>query len=100
MQRAILYALYTISIVALNKHNLFCYIFPLLNGAESNHARCAWVGLLVSMGNAHAASNSYVESDQFPTRIDNGDESNVVGKYIHIVRRRNSNGDFELDCPM
>ncbi len=52
------------------------------------------------MGDTHAASNSYVESDQFPTGIDNGDESDVVGKYIHVVRRRNSNSNFELDCPM
>lgn len=83
--------------VALDKHDFLRYIFPLPDGAESNFACCARVRLLVSMGDAHTTSNSHVESDQFATSIDNGDEPNVVRKYVHIIRRRNGNSNFELD---
>ena len=97
LARWVEYALDPISIVALDKHNFLRYIFPLPDGAESDFACCARVGFLVPMCDAHTASNGHVESDQFTTSIDNGDEPNVVRKYVHIIRRRNGNSNFELD---
>lgn len=86
--------------VTLDEHNFLRYIFSLPDGAESNFACGTRVRLLVSMGDAHTTSNSNVESDQCATSIDNGDESNVVGKYVHIIRGRNGNSNFVLDYTM
>src|SRR5690606_8012043 len=55
----------------------------------------SWVGGVIAMGGAHAAADSHVETLQYAI-FNNGDQAQILRKYINIVGGRNGNADLEL----
>ena len=80
----------------MDKHNLLGNDDALLDGAETNDGTGARVRLLVPMGHTHASTDGDVETSEFTLLVNNGDETDVIGKDIYVVVRRDRNGDLEL----
>lgn len=62
---------------------------------ETNHIRQARESLRIAMAAAHAATDRDVVTDQTVIFHD-GNEAEIVGENIHVVHRRNDEGDLKF----
>lgn len=89
-------ALYTVAVVSLDQHDLLRHVFTLFHCAKTENIGCSGICLLVCMGYTHSTSGSDIESGEFTSLIHNRDETNIVGEDVDVIRRRDSDSDFEL----
>lgn len=85
-----------IPVVSLRQHDLLCNKFALFHCTEANDISDTRICVLASMRNTHSSPDSNVEAGQIPVAVYDGNKSEVVGKDIDIVGRRNGHSDLEL----
>jgi hypothetical protein len=88
----------TITVISLHKHYLFRDILALFWCTKANETAEARVRLLVSVRNTHPTTNGNIEAFELAVLTDDRDETNVIGKDVDVVGRRNRYCDFELGC--
>lgn len=91
-----MHSLLTVAVVSLHDHDLLSDGDTLLDSAEPEDAAQARVGLLVTVRHAHTTTGRNIEASEVAVLVDDSDEADVVGEDVDIVRRRNSDRDFEL----
>ncbi len=85
----------SIPMVPLYEDNFFRNVDNLVSGHKANHICYPRVGLLLTVGHAHASSHRNIEAfKSIPAR--NGYESEIVGIYINVIIGRNRNCDLEF----
>ena len=88
-------AVRTVAVVALHGHHLLRHVHRLLRRAESDHVAGAREGVRLAMGHPHAAADDHVVADDPPVLFDRN-EAEIVGEHVHVVVRRQCNGDLEF----
>ncbi len=86
----------TVAVITLGDHHGLSNLLALLVSAETNDVSKARVCLLVTVSDAHATSDCDIKACQLAIPIDDGDETQVVRKYIDVIGGRNGDGNFEL----
>lgn len=86
----------TVAVIPLDEHDLLCHETALFNGAKAEDISEPRIGLLVAVCNTHTTSYSHVEPSKFTLGVHDGDETEVIGENIYIVRGWHSNSNFEL----
>ena len=81
--------------ITLHQHHFFRDIDHLVHGAETDHIGEARIGLLVVVGGAHATADGDIETKEFAV-LNDGDERKAVGEDVHVVGRRDGDGDLEF----
>ena len=91
-----MYILLPVSVIPLGQQDLLCHFVRLLFRTEAKEAANTGICLLVGMGYTHASSCRHVKSKQLAIGIGDRNETNIVGKEIHVIVWRDSHSDFEL----
>ena len=72
------------------------HVHDLLRRQEADDVRQAREGRLVAVAAAHAAAGGEVVAEQFAAAVGDGDEAAAVGEDVHVVQRRDGEGDLEF----
>ncbi len=64
--------------------------------AEAEQLGGARIGVGLAMGHAHAATGGDIPAGDIAGRIDDGDEAEIVGEHVDVVRRRHRDHDLEF----
>jgi hypothetical protein len=86
----------TVTIVALDEHDLLASNVDLVLRDESKVATSTRVGLLHVMSDTHTTTSKQVETDEVTIVALDGNETDVVSVDVGVVVRRNGDGNLEL----
>ncbi|VUC20140.1 unnamed protein product [Clonostachys rosea] len=89
-------AVLTVTVIALDKHDLLADDVSILHGDETEHSTGLGVGLLVVVGSTHTTSSKNVETSKATVFALDSNQTDIVCVHIGIVVRRNSDCDLEL----
>lgn len=92
------HSLLSVAVVSLHQHDLLANMLALLDGTEAKDISKARVSLLVAMSNTHAPSSSYIEPFEIAVLVNDGNESDIVGKEINVISWGHRNCDLELQA--
>ena len=91
-----MYLLSTVTVVPLDKHDLFGYVTPLLWSTETKYATQSRVSLLITVCNTHTTASGDIKSFEVSIFTDNCNETNIIRKYVNVIGWGNSYRNFEL----
>ncbi|CAH0058598.1 unnamed protein product [Clonostachys solani] len=89
-------AVLTVTVIALDKHNLLADNVSILHRDETEHSTGLGVGLLVVVGSTHTTTSKNVETSKATVFALDSNQTDIVCVHIGIIVRRNSDGDLEL----
>ena len=85
-----------IPVIPLHQDDFLCDNRTLFDCTETNHITQPGVGFLISVSDAHSASDRDIEPNKRALGVNDSNETQVISKDVHVVRRRYRNGYFEL----
>jgi hypothetical protein len=89
-------SLFAVPVIPLDEHHLLGDVLSLCACAETNDGSSTRISLLVSVGHTHASTNADIVAQHLSV-LDDGNESEIVGKDVNIVGGRYGNSNFELE---
>jgi hypothetical protein len=90
------YVLSSITVIPLNEEDGFSRFVAMLRSNKSKNVAKSRIRLFIGMSYAHSTTRSDVKPNQATSFASYGDKADVIGKHIHIIIWRDSEGYFEL----
>src|SRR5690606_11049618 len=84
-----------VTIIALDRYNLLSYLKHLIRCNEADHLAKLRIRIRVTMGHPHTAANRYIETNNLLI-LNDRNIPEILRVYINIIRRWNSDTDFEF----